>query len=210
MHPDIIHVVATTERVVAFTFDDGPDAVYTPQLLDIFREVQGKATFCMVGAQIDRNPEVAAAVHEAGHEIANHTYTHPFLTRIDLDEARKELERTDARIREVTGGEPVRTFRPPYFDANDEVIALANELGYKSLGATNLEARDWDQPGVEHILKHTRDTIVPGSILLFHDGFGDRLQTVEAVRILVRELAHSGYRFVTASELFGLACMGHM
>jgi len=204
MHPGIIHAVATAERVIAFTFDDGPDAVYTPQLLDIFRQVGGKATFCMVGSQIDKNSEVAAAVHAAGHEIANHTYTHPFLTRIELDEARQELIRNERRIREVTGGEPVRTFRPPYFDANDAIIALAEELGCKSLGATNLEARDWDQPGVEHILNHTRNAVTPGSILIFHDGFGDRSQTVEAVRILVSELAEEGYRFVTASELLGL------
>ena len=205
MHPGIIHAVATTERVVALTFDDGPDAVYTPQLLDIFRQVGGKATFCMVGSQIDRNPDVAAAVHAAGHELANHTYTHPFLTRIDLDAARQELIRTEERIREVTGGEPVRTFRPPFFDANDAIIALAEELGYKSLGATNLEARDWDQPGVEHIVVHSRAAVNPGSLLIFHDGFGDRSQTVEAVRILVGELAEAGYRFVTASELLGLA-----
>jgi len=204
MHPGIINRVETKERVVAFTFDDGPDAVYTPQLLEIFQEAGGKATFCMVGSQIDKNPDVAAAVHAAGHEIANHTYTHPFLTRIDLEAAREELLRTEERIREVTGGKPVRTFRPPFFDANDAIIALVEELGYKPLGATNLEARDWDQPGTGHILHHSRNAVTPGSILIFHDGFGDRSQTVEAVRILVGELAEAGYRFVTASELFGL------
>lgn len=202
--PAILHRVPTTARAVAFTFDDGPNPVYTPQLLDIFRHARGKATFFMIGQQIDANPATAAAVHAGGHELGNHTFTHPKLTQLAPDAVRAELVQTDERIQTLIGA-PARTFRPPFLDVNDKILALAAELGYWSIGAVNLETRDWEQPGVDHILEKTREYVGSGSILLFHDGFGDRSQSVEAVRILVAELAAQDYRFVTVSELLELA-----
>lgn len=205
--PVMLHQVPTTAQVVAFTFDDGPNPVYTPQLLDIFRGVGGKATFFMIGQQMDANPATATAVHVDGHELGNHTLTHPRLTQLAPDARRAELVETDERIRSITGA-PVRTFRPPFLDVNDAILALAAELGYWSIGAVNLGTRDWEQPGVDHILEMTRESIGSGSILVFHDGFGDRLQSIEAVRILVAELAAQDYRFVTVSELLALAGAG--
>ncbi|WP_342663431.1 polysaccharide deacetylase family protein [Paenibacillus harenae] len=84
----MVHRVPTQTKIVAFMFDDGPNPVYTPQLLEIFRKVGGKATFFMLGSQIDVHPDTAAAVHAEGHEIANHKYTHPYLTRLTTEEAR--------------------------------------------------------------------------------------------------------------------------
>ena len=78
------------EKVVAFTFDDGPHPVYTPQVLEIFRRAGGQATFFMIGQEIENHPEIAAEVHREGHEIANHTYTHPDLTKLTLEEAGEE------------------------------------------------------------------------------------------------------------------------
>ena len=205
--PAMLHRVPTTARVVAFTFDDGPHPVYTLQLLDIFRRAHGKATFFMIGQQMDAHPATASAVHAAGHELGNHTLTHPKLTQLAPDAMRAELVETNARIRFLTGA-PARTFRPPFLDVNDNVLALAAELGYWSIGAVNLETRDWEQPGVDHILEKTRASVGSGSILLFHDGFGDRSQSVDAVRILVTELAAQAYRFVTVSELLALAGPG--
>jgi peptidoglycan/xylan/chitin deacetylase (PgdA/CDA1 family) len=96
--PAILHRVPTTAQAVAFTFDDGPNPVYTPPLLDIFRHARGKATFFMIGQQIDANP-ATAAVHAAGHELANHTFTHPKLTQLAPAAVRAELVQTDERIR---------------------------------------------------------------------------------------------------------------
>lgn len=203
----ILHAVPTTERVVAFTFDDGPNHIYTSQILDIFRDAGGKATFFMIGSQIEANPEIATRVHEEGHEIANHTFTHPYLTQITTEEARAELIRTADCIRSITGG-PVRTFRPPYLDMNDEILALAVDLGYSTIGAVNMETRDWEQPGVDYILEKSRGYVGNGSILLFHDGYGDRSQSIEAVRILVEELMGKGYQFITVSELIALEKKG--
>ncbi|WP_438434984.1 polysaccharide deacetylase family protein [Gorillibacterium sp. sgz500922] len=200
----LVHQVATQEKAVAFTFDDGPHPVYTKQLLDIFRRANGKATFFMIGQELDAYGEIAAEVHAAGHEIANHTWSHPDLTKLTLEEARAEVEKMDEKIRRITG-KPVLTFRPPYFAVNEDILSLAADMGYQSIGAVNGEAKDWEQPGVEYILDHTRRVLGKGSILLFHDGYGKREQTIEAVRVLVEELAAEGYRFVTVSELTALS-----
>ncbi|WP_160031519.1 polysaccharide deacetylase family protein [Paenibacillus sp. An7] len=199
----IVHKVSTQEKVVAFTFDDGPHPLYTKQVLDIFRDVNGKATFFMIGQEMDAYEEIAREVHAAGHEIANHTFSHPDLTKLKLEEVRTELQQADEKIRHLTG-KPVLNFRPPYFSVNEDILALAGEFGYTAIGTVNGGAKDWEQPGVDYILDHTRPTIDHGSILIFHDGYGERAQTIEAVKILVDELHHEGYRFLTVSELLHL------
>ncbi|CAN7441562.1 polysaccharide deacetylase family protein [Paenibacillus sp. LjRoot56] len=201
---NIIQQVSTTQKAVAFTFDDGPNPEYTPQLLDIFDEVSGRATFFMMGKQIELYPETALDVHIRQHEIGNHTYSHPFMTQISLEECERELLVTDELITQVTGTKPV-VMRPPYLDFNEEVQAITEKMGYPVIGSNNGGTRDWEMPGVDHILEVTREQVGSGSILLFHDGFGDRSQTIEAVRILVKELTAQGYQLVTVSELLQMA-----
>ncbi|MCH1641993.1 polysaccharide deacetylase family protein [Paenibacillus timonensis] len=201
----VINEVSVREKAVAFTFDDGPNPLYTPQVLEIFREVQGKATFFMIGTQIEKSLETAKAVHEQGHEIGNHTYTHPHLPELSSEEVRRELQLTEELIRRVTGAKP-KVYRPPYIDTSEEVAAItAGEFGYPAIGAVNGTATDWEMPGVTHIVEKTREQVRPGSFLLFHDGFDDRSQTIEAVRILAAELTAAGYRLVTVSELLALS-----
>lgn len=204
---DVITRVPTIEKAVAFTFDDGPNPLYTPQVLDIFAKCQGKATFFMIGQQIEQNPDTASAVHIQGHEIGNHTYSHPSLPEISPEQCREELQRTESLITQVTGSKP-HVFRPPYVAFSEQVAAISQgEFGYPAIGAVNGAATDWEMPGVQHIVEKTREEIQPGSILLFHDGFGDRSQTIEAVRILTEELTAAGYKLVTVSELLKLAGM---
>ncbi|CAM4303963.1 MAG: polysaccharide deacetylase family protein [Paenibacillus macerans] len=202
---EVISRIAVREKAVAFTFDDGPNPEFTPQILDIFREAGAKATFFMIGTQMEKSLGTAQAVHEQGHEIGNHTYTHPAMPEVSPDECRRELAQTEELIVRVTGSKP-RVFRPPYFATNAEVAAMAaGEFGYHSIGAVNGAATDWEMPGVRHIVDKTREALTPGSVLLFHDGFDDRSQTVEAVRILVSELTRKGYRLVTVSELLEMS-----
>ncbi|UJF33873.1 polysaccharide deacetylase family protein [Paenibacillus hexagrammi] len=200
----IIAEVATNRKAVAFTFDDEPDPSYTPQLLEIFRKAGAKATFFVVGEQVEAHPAIARSAYAEGHELANHTFTHPFLTQVDGAKRAEELERAEASIVGITGSKPL-LFRPPYFDYDQETSDLVRSMGYTAIGANNTSARDWDVPGVEHILAETRKAVKSGSIFLFHDGYGDRSQTVEAVRILVSELQEQGYEMVTVSELLGMA-----
>lgn len=199
----IIHEVSTEGKAVAFTFDDGPNPVYTPQILEIFREAGARATFFMIGEQMEANPDVVRAVHAEGHEIGNHTYSHPALPEIGEASCRDELARTEVLIEGIIGRKPW-VFRPPYFAYDEMVETVAGEFGYEVIGAVNGAAKDWGMPGVDHIVGTTREVLRPGSILLFHDGYEDRSRTVEAVRILVSELREKGYDLVTVSELLHL------
>lgn len=201
---NIIQQVSTSQKAIAFTFDDGPNPEYTPQLLDIFDEVGGRATFFMMGKQIELYPDTTLDVHNRKHEIGNHTYSHPFMTQISLEACEHELRETDRLITEVTGTSPF-VMRPPYLDYNNEVDTVTAKFGYPVIGSVNGGTRDWEMPGVDHILEVTRAQIGCGSIFLFHDGFGDRSQTIEAVRILVKELTDQGYQLVTVSELLQMA-----
>lgn len=200
----IIHHVNTSHKVIAITFDDGPNPLYTPKVLEIFRGVSGKATFFMIGQKMIEHPEIVKAVSNEFHEIGNHTYSHIKLTQLSTTDCLNEMRRTDQIIKDLTGMKPT-AFRPPYFDYNDKIVSLTERLGYKIIGALNTDALDWEQPGVDYILSKTRQHIKNGSILIFHDGYGDRSQTIEAVRKLVIELKTEGYRLITVSELLSLA-----
>lgn len=203
----VLEQVPTEDKLVAFTFDDGPNPLYTRQLLDIFRAVGGKATFFMLGQQMDASEDaeqVAREVHAAGHEIGNHTYTHPNLTTVTLEEAQVEIEKMEQRIIKITGNQPA-VFRPPYFGINNEIQQLVGERGYYTIGAVNSEAQDWEQPGIDFIVDQTKKKLGKGSILIFHDGYGDRSQSIEAVRLLAEELTAEGYQLVTVSELIRLS-----
>ncbi|MCM3694186.1 polysaccharide deacetylase family protein [Neobacillus niacini] len=196
----MINEINISQRVVAITFDDGPNPVYTQQILDIFAEAKGKATFFMIGEQMRNHPEVVKQVAEQGHEIGNHTFTHPKLSQLSLEDCREEIDQTEKLIENMTGQKPV-VFRPPYLDYNQDTVSIVQQKGYSMIGALNLEAQDWEQPGVEHILKKSRAVVKNGGIFIFHDGFGDRSQTIEAVRMLVSELTSQDYQLVTVSEL---------
>ncbi|MBM7654969.1 polysaccharide deacetylase family protein [Neobacillus cucumis] len=196
----LINEVNTSEKMIAVTFDDGPNPVYTTQLLDIFSEVQGKATFFMIGEQMNRHPEIVRKVYEQGHEIGNHTYSHAKMTELAEAECVEEVIRNEQLIYQLTGQKPV-VLRPPYLDYNHETVSFMQQKGYPMIGALNLEAHDWEMPGVNHILSKSRECVKNGSILIFHDGYGDRSQSIEAVRILVSELKFQGYQLVTVSEL---------
>jgi peptidoglycan-N-acetylglucosamine deacetylase len=196
----MINEIPTSQRVVAITFDDGPNPVYTPQVLEIFSEAKGKATFFMIGEQMRNHPEIVKQVADHGHEIGNHTFTHPELSQLSIEDCLGEIEETEKLIEGMTGRKPV-VFRPPYLDYNQDTVSLLQKKGYPMIGALNLEAHDWEQPGVEHILGKSREVIKNGSILIFHDGYGDRSQTIEAVRMLVSELTSQDYQLVTVSEL---------
>ena len=205
-HSSLITRVKTTQKVVAITFDDGPNPYYTPLLLEFFREYNVKATFYMIGQQIEAHGETAIAVHAAGHEIGNHTYSHPHLPELGREQQLSELVKAEELMVKITGSKPL-TCRPPYLEFDEPLITLMESLDYRIVSALNLETEDWRDPGpgLDRILNKTRDHIVPGSILLFHDGFGDRSQTMEAVEILVKEYTKQGYQFVTVSDLLKLA-----
>lgn len=199
----MIQRIDTPRKVVAMTFDDGPNPIYTLKILDLFKEISGKATFFMIGRHMVEYPEVVEAVVSQGHEVGNHTYSHANLTFLNENDCLREIQQTDKIITTLTGRKAT-VFRPPYLAYNHDIALFLQRLGYRVIGALNTDALDWEQPGVDYIITKTRRHISSGSILLFHDGFGDRSQTIEAVKVLLFDLCLQGYQFVTISELLKL------
>ncbi|MBP3963936.1 polysaccharide deacetylase family protein [Paenibacillus lignilyticus] len=196
----IFNEVKTADKLLAITFDDGPNPEWTPQFLRVFQQYGAKATFYVHGTNMEKYPDVAQRMDEEGHEFGNHSYSHPHMASLSKEEQTEELRRAEQIIVAVIGKRP-STFRPPYLEYNDDLLAVCEQFGYPVIHATNLDTRDWDMPGTEHIVNVTRAEVRAGSILLFHDGFGDRSQSLAAIQILVPELIEQGFKLVTISEL---------
>jgi len=181
---------------IALTFDDGPHPAFTSQILSVLRKYQAKATFFMVGMQVHSFPELARDISADGHELANHTYTHPNLEGLGPIGVQQELLRTRVAIREVTGKDTV-FFRPPGGRYNGEVRKAIASLGYRTvLWSSNILSPKTDSPRL--IANAMLREIDDGGIVLLHNG---RDYTTDVLPVLLPELKKRGYRFVTISEL---------
>ena len=208
---------------IALTFDDGPDPVWTPKILDILKQENVKAAFFVIGENGQENPELVRRIVDEGHEIGNHSFTHPNLGEVPLQVTDLELNTTQRLIESLTG-RSTRLFRAPYFgDAEpktpDEVVPTvqAQKLGYISVGL-HLDPDDWklaNDDGSPHTADEMVDEIIKqaslttpeerGSIVLLHDGGGDRSATVEALPKIIHELRARGYEFTTVSDLANIS-----
>lgn len=207
---------------VALTFDDGPDAVWTPQILDVLKKENVKATFFVVGENGQTNPNLIKRIYAEGHEIGNHSFTHPNLAEVPRRVTDLELNATQRLVESLTG-HSTRLFRAPYFgDAEprtpDEVdpTVEAQNLGYISVGL-HLDPDDWklvNDDGTPHTADQMVDEVLKqasittpeerGSIVLMHDSGGDRSATVEALPKMIHELRARGFEFTTVGELAAL------
>ena len=179
------------DRVVALTFDDGPHPELTPKLLDMLEREQVPATFFVIGSCAARSPDIVRRAFGAGHEIGNHTWSHPVLTRVPLAQAAEEISRTDALLNDLTGDVP-NTLRPPYGAMNEGLSELALP---RPLMLWDVDTLDWktrNTPAVERAA-----TTSDGGIVLMHD---IHPTTVEAVPAVIRNFKSRGYRFVTISH----------
>lgn len=137
----MISEVTTSQKAIAITFDDGPNPIYTPQVMDILLAANAKATFFVVGEQVEKNPEIVKRAYAEGHEIGNHTYTHPKLSQLPREQCLEEIKRNEKMIKSLIGHNPV-VFRPPFLDCHQELASILGEKGYSMIGALNLEAQD--------------------------------------------------------------------
>lgn len=188
-------------KKVALTFDDGPHPVYTPQILDILRKHDAKATFFVIGQNAEKYPEIVKRAFNEGHEIGNHTYTHPDMNRIDRQKASEEIEKTAHTIEEITGKKSV-LFRSPggYFD--DGLISTAHRFECTPvLWSWRQDTRDWAKPPVQHVVNTVLDNLRDGDIILFHDFNTKGSPTPAALEIIIPELKKRGYELVTVSSL---------
>jgi cellulose synthase/poly-beta-1,6-N-acetylglucosamine synthase-like glycosyltransferase/peptidoglycan/xylan/chitin deacetylase (PgdA/CDA1 family) len=199
---------------MALTFDDGPDPEWTPQVLDILKAKHVHATFFVIGANAEANPELIQRILDEGHELGNHTYTHPNLADTPSQAVAIELNATQRLIQALTGRSLV-LFRPPYLgdaepgDTGEIVpVEVAQSLGYITVGE-HIDPIDWALPGSKVIVSRVLNALDhPGSegrgnTILLHDAGGDRSQTVAALPAMIDGLRARGYQIVPASALIG-------
>jgi peptidoglycan-N-acetylglucosamine deacetylase len=188
-----VYYVDDGPKVIALTIDDGPSPVYTPQVLSLLAKYRVRATFSMVGQNVTYYPAIAREVAAAGHTIINHTWDHANLTLLSAARQRTEITRATDAIHEKTGVRP-RMFRAPYGAWSREALAYCASEHLIPLD-WSVDPRDWSRPGVSEIVSTIMRTTRTGSIILEHDGGGNRAQTVAALKIVIPRLLDNGYRF---------------
>ena len=188
------HYLPCSGTSVALTIDDGPDPRWTPQILALLARYRITATFCMIGRHAAAYPQLVKAVANAGHQLANHTFTHPLLlTRLTPPQLSDEINRASDAIAAAVGHRPA-IFRAPGGRWSPAVLAACAQAGLRPLD-WSVDPRDWSRPGVPHIVDVILTNTRPGSIILDHDGGGDRQQTIDALTIALPRLLDAGYRF---------------
>jgi polysaccharide deacetylase family sporulation protein PdaB len=198
---DVVWEVPTEQRVIALTFDDGPNPEYTPQVLDLLKQYHAKATFFVIGSRVEKYPELVRREAVEGHEVANHTFSHPNLRRFTVEKLQEELAKAQDVIWAVSEHTP-HLFRPPggYYD--ETIVNTAKQAGYTVvMWSWHLDTRDWSCPGVGKIVNRVLSNARNGDIVLFHDHGGNRRQTIEALQQILPELQQRGYQFITISQL---------
>ena len=204
----MIHRRDLEAPLVALTFDDGP-SVWTEQILDLLAGSGARATFFVCGAAIEGREATLRRCIAEGHEVANHTHTHPELRQLDRAAVFAELDSASAAIESVIGTRPVH-FRPPYFESSPDIEFVSRELGLGEPIGADAWTSDWDQDPAEQMLSAITATCRAGSIIDLHDAVPpqDRAPTpptrdesVRTVALLLPWLAERGLASVTVSEL---------
>lgn len=182
------------QKLVALTFDDGPNQESTRKILGTLKQHEVKGTFFMLGTQVEKYPEVVKEVSASGHEIGNHTTNHRDLMGLSKKEQQEEIKKTDQLIKEITGKESTY-LRPPYgsFDTNNK-----KSFG-KPLALWNVDSQDWTVREGSQIKQNVLSTMLPQSIVLFHDIYQE---TANSLDDIIQELKRENYEFVTVSEYF--------
>ncbi|MEZ0114716.1 peptidoglycan/xylan/chitin deacetylase (PgdA/CDA1 family) [Catenulispora sp. EB89] len=183
---------AAAGKVVYITFDDGP-SLYTPQVLRILAQYGVHATFFEVGQNVAAHPAATSQVYRQGNSVQNHTWSHPDLRKLSASQFAYQVSATDRQIRAHTGYRPC-CLRPPYGAVNAGVRSRASALG-KKIALWTVDPRDWSRPGTAAIRNRVLSQVRPGSVVLMHDGGGDRSQTVAALGGILKTLKARGYTF---------------
>lgn len=199
-------------RTIALTFDDGPDPVWTPQILDVLTKHHVHATFFVVGSAAVESPDIVRRIVADGNEIGVHTLTHVNLGKAPAWRQQLEIQGDQQIIAGLTG-RTAALLRPPYSSENDAVtdgtwasIRTAAAQGYLTVLSTS-DSEDWKRPGVGEIEQNLAPSSAKGQVVLMHDGGGDRSETVAALDALLSRYAEQGYRVTTVGDAMGIASM---
>ncbi|EGP4839524.1 TPA: polysaccharide deacetylase family protein [Enterococcus faecium] len=184
-----------TVKSVAISFDDGPGATTTPQLLRILKEKNVHATFFVLGENMAQHPEIVKQTAEAGHEIGNHTYDHQNLATLSAQSMTEEVTKADTEIKKVTGKTPAFV-RPPY----GSVTNVGATIIQRPIIEWSVDSEDWKTRNPDLILQKIQATVYDGAIILFHDIYPE---TIRAVPQVIDYLKEQGYRITTVGDLLG-------
>ena len=193
---------------IALTFDDGPNEPYTSQILDILKKYNVKATFFVLGTNVERYPDTARRIVEEGHVIGNHTYDHPYLLIQSKAHIKYEIEKTEQAIFKATHTKPY-LFRPPYGVTDNWIYHAVKEHDYITIEWSVTGNNGGKEISTDVIEKDVLSRVTNGAIILLHDGKrlikgADRRDIVKALPFIIESLQKKGYQFVTVSELLGL------
>jgi len=193
--PGTYYLANTQEKVIALTFDDGPDPIDTPAVLDILKEKNVRATFFVLGQAAQANPNLLKRIVDEGHEIGNHSFNHDYQQRNLVE----EIKQTDHEVFVSTG---VHTYfyRPPGGFLSKSQLETVKKNGF-IVALWSVDSKDWRNPGVKQIVDNVIKNVFPGAIILMHDGGYQRTQTVNALGPIIDALRDRGYRLATLSEL---------
>lgn len=198
--PASYNSVYTSRPVLALTFDDGPHPELTPKLLDLLRAEGVRATFYVVGRNVEAYPDIARRIVAEGHEIANHSWSHPSLTSLGAGRLNQEIRGTSEIIERTTGRRPTN-LRPPYGAINERVRQTVFKDHGMDVVIWSVDPLDWRRPGASVVSKRLVEGAAPGAILLAHDIHPG---TIEAMPETISGIKAKGLGFVTVSQLLAL------
>jgi len=200
---NLIYDVVTDEKKIALTFDDwGTDYTVT-KILDILAQYDVKATFFLRAKGTEANPNLARAMVEEGHDVANHTYTHPVITTLTSEQLQEDVVKAHQVITEAIQQKPTMLFRPPTGEIDDKSAKIVSAIGYPDIALYDVTTFDWDiRNTAEDIVNKIMEKTENGSVILLH--MLDDIHTIEALPVAIERLQKSGFTFVKMAELIGL------
>jgi polysaccharide deacetylase family sporulation protein PdaB len=191
-----IYCVDTEEKKIAISFDAAWGDTHTKNILDILDKYDVKTTFFLVGFWVEKHPDLVKEISNRGHEIGNHSTTHPKMSMLSKEQIKEELETTSDKIEKIINKRPV-VFRPPFGDYNDTLINTASSLNYHTI-QWDVDSLDWKEIGVEHVVDRVIKNTKNGSIVLFHN---NAKYVSEYLPLILEKLKSQGYEIVPISEL---------
>lgn len=191
-----IYYVETNRKVACLTFDAGWGNEQTQTLLDILKKYNVRATFFLVGDWVEKYPESVKAISDGGHDIGNHSDTHPHIAKLSREKVSEQIENCNKKVEKLTGKRPI-LFRSPYGEYNNTILKVANELDMFGI-QWNVDSLDWKNLTPPEMLSRIKAKICAGSIILLHNGGKN---TPEALPQIIETLKNDGYDLIPVSEL---------
>ena len=191
-----IYSVERSDKKISISFDAAGGDEFTDDILDTLDKYNVKSTFFLVGFWVDKYPHRVEEIHKRGHEIGNHSSTHPNMSQLSREQIIEELQQTEDKIVSITNKKPI-LFRPPFGDYDDLLIQTAKELGYYTI-QWDIDSLDWKELGVEPVIDKVVKNVSDGSIVLFHN---NAKYIREYLPVIIERLQEKGYEIVPISEL---------